>query len=98
MTTFRQVQKQFTAVFGELVDGGVGKLVLQRGASVTGDDSGKSSSEEDEPSATAGGYAGYQSGAKEAGTKTDAQARRQEALTHKLNLSCAMLRLGEPSR
>ena len=46
MTTFRQVQKQFTAVFGELVDGGVGKLVLQRDSSVTGDDAGKSSSEE----------------------------------------------------
>lgn len=30
MTTFRQVQKQFATVFGELVDGGIGKLVLHR--------------------------------------------------------------------
>ena len=50
MTTFRQVQKQFTTVFAELVDGGVGKLcfsgilallweiVLRRGDSLLKED------------------------------------------------------------
>ena len=47
MTTFRQVQKQFSAVFSELVDGGEGKLVLQRDPSIAGNDNLNSSSEED---------------------------------------------------